>query len=220
MVVFIVGGGKMGRYLAKFFLEKEYRVTMIEQNIKKCRRISKELDINIMHGDGSEAAVLKKAGIEEADVVLAVTEDDHDNLAICQLAERQFGVARTFTAVNTPGNEKLFEWLGVNVAVSPSSILAALVDRKISIDDITTLVSLPVGDLKMLEITINEGAPVAGKKLKKIDLPMEAILVTILRGNDVLVPRGSTVLKNGDVVIALTDPAVEDELIERLNGMK
>ncbi len=218
MFILIAGGGKMGRYLAKEFLDKGYKVNLIEQDEEKCRQINKELNIDIVNGDGSEIEVLKKAGIEEADVVLAVTNDDHDNLVICQLAERQFNIPRTFTAVNTPGNEKLFDWLGVNVAVSSSSILAALVEKQVNLNDITSLLNYQVGDLQLVEIPIGESAPVVGKKIKNIDLPMEVILVTILRDNNALVPRGNSTLKGGDIVLALTEPRVERNLVQRLNG--
>ncbi len=218
MQVLIVGGGKMGRYLAKDLSEKNIDVVLIEQDQQKACRLTEDHRIKVVHGDGSEPEVLKKAGVEEADVVLAVTNDDHDNLAICQMAERQFHVPRTFTAVNTPGNEKLFEWLGVNVAVSSSSILAALVTRDVNLEEMTSLLNQKVGDLNMVEIRVCNGAPVAGRKIKDIDLPMEAILVTILRGDTVLVPRGNTVLRDGDKVLALADSDAQDELVHQLNG--
>lgn len=218
MQVLIVGGGKMGRYLAKNLSEKEINVILIEQDQAKCTRMANDPLIRVLNGDGSEPEVLKKAGVEKADVLLAVTNDDHDNLAICQVAERQFHVPRTFTAVNTPGNEKLFEWLGVNVAVSSSSILEALVTREISLEEITSLLDQKVGDLRMVEIRVSNGAPVAGKKIKDIELPMEAILVTILRGDTALVPRGNTVLRDGDRVLALADNAVQGDLVHQLNG--
>lgn len=218
MEILIVGGGKMGRFLAKEFLEKGYGVTLIEQDIKKCHLMDSNETFNMVHGDGSEAEVLKKAGIEEASVVLAVTDDDHDNLAICQLAERQFNIPRTFTAVNTPGNEKLFEWLGVNVAVSSASILAALVEKDVTLDDFTSLLNLQLGDLQMVEVKIKTNAPVLGQKVKNIDLPMESILVTILRGEEAIVPRGNTTLMENDIILALTNHDAEKDLVHKLNG--
>lgn len=218
MFILVIGGGKVGRFLTRDFLEKGYRVHLIEQDQGKCLELEMEFKTTVVNGDGSELEILKKAGIEEADVVLAVTSDDHDNLAICQLAERHFNIPRTFTAVNTPGNEKLFEWLGVNVAVSSSSILAALVEKQVSLDEITSLLNYQVGDLHLVEIPIRDGAPVIGKRIKNIDLPMEVILVTILRENNALVPRGNSILKGGDIVLALTESRIEEELKVKLNG--
>lgn len=217
MNVLVVGGGKAGRFLIKEFLSKGYLVTLVEQDLNKCVMIEEKYAIRVINGDGSESRVLEKADIEQMDVVLAVTEDDQDNLVICQMAERQFQVPRTFATVNTPGNEKLFEWLGVNVAVSSTSILSALVDQKVTMKDITSLFKLPKSDLIMVEIPILEESPIAGKMIKDIDLPNETVLVTILRGNTALVPRGKTEIYENDTILALTHPADEDELRRCLN---
>ena len=219
MRILIVGGGKSGRFLTREFLKKDYQVTLVEQDLDKCVMIEEKFDIRVINGDGSEVEVLEKAGIEEVDVVLAVTEDDQDNLVICQLAERQFQVPRTFTTVNTPGNEKLFDWLGVNVAVSSTSILSALVSKQVSMKDITALFTLQKHDLAMAEFTIKPDSPVKNKAIKDIDLPDETVLVTILRGNTALVPRGKTELADGDKVLALANPKDEKELRKCLNGI-
>ncbi|MCK4259419.1 MAG: NAD-binding protein [Halanaerobiales bacterium] len=217
MQILIVGGGKAGRFLIKEFLQKGYTVTLVEQDINKCLMIEEKYGIHIVNGDGSEPKILEKAGIEDANVVLAVTEDDQDNLVICQLAERQFNVSRTFATVNTPGNENLFEWLGVNVAVSSTSILAALVDQKVTMKDITGMFKLPKHDLMIVEVTINSNSPVISKMVKDINLPSETILVTILRGNTALVPRGKTIIEENDKILALTHPHEEAELRKCLN---
>lgn len=217
MQILIVGGGKAGRFLTKDFLNKGYSVTIIEQDLDKCLMLEEKFGIRVINGDGSEAKILEKAGIEEIDVLLAVTEDDQDNLVICQLAERQFNVSRTFATVNTPGNEKLFEWLGVNVAVSSTSILSALVDQKVTMKDITGMFKLPKNELLIVEVTIGDESPIVGKMIKDIDLPSETILVTILRGNTALVPRGKTEIVANDKILALTHPHEENELRKCLN---
>lgn len=217
MEILIVGGGKAGRFLIKEFIERGHNVTLVEQDIDKCLMVEEKFLIKVFTGDGSEVKVLEKAGIENMDVVLAVTEDDQDNLVICQMAERQFQVPRTFATVNTPGNEKLFEWLGVNVAVSSTAILAALVDQQVTMQDITSLFKLPKHDLLMVEITITTGSPVVDKMIKDIDLPNETILITILRGNTALVPRGKTIINENDKILALTHPHEEQELRKCLN---
>lgn len=218
MKILVVGGGKAGRFLIKEFKNKDYDVTLIEQDLNKCLMIEEKYGIRVINGDGSEAPVLEKAGIEGMDVVLAVTEDDQDNLVICQLAERQFHVGRTFATVNTPGNEKLFEWLGVNVAVSSTSILAALVEQTVTMKDITSMFKLPKSDLMIVEVTIKEGSQVIGMMVKDVNLPDETVLVTILRGNTALVPRGKTYILENDTIIALTHPYEEDELRKCLNA--
>lgn len=214
MFIIVVGGGKVGRYLINDLSKKGHKVVLVEQNKEKCEIIEEKYNIKVIYGDGSEKEVLEKAGVEDADVLLAVTKDDQDNLVICQLAERQYNLPQTFTTVNTPGNEKLFNWLGVNVAVSSASILSALVGQEVAIKDLNTLFAKDEEDLKMIRINAQKGSPALNKKLKEINLPLESVLVTILRGDTPIVPRGNTKILSGDMIVALTKPEFEEELLE------
>ena len=215
MDVIIVGGGKMGRYLLNELDSKGHNVVIVEQDENKCQKLKSRFEADTVNGDGAEPEVLKEAGIESADVLLAVTKDDQDNLVICQIAERQFDVPRTFTTVNTPGNERLFDWLGVNVAVSSASILAAMVDQEVRVSDLKGLLSQGHRNLSLDRLSVAEGAEVAGEKLKDMDLPPEVLLVTVLRGDQALVPRGNTKLLAGDMVIYL----VRDENAPKVEKM-
>ena len=218
MFVIVVGGGKVGRYLINDLIKKNHEVVLVEQDKKKGKKLSEKYDIEVICGDGSEKEVLQEAGVEKADVLLAVTKADQDNLVICQLAERQFDVPQTFTTVNTPGNEKLFDWLGVNVAVSSASILSALVDQEVAINDLNSLLNKDQDELKMIRITVQEDSPLLKKKLKEVNLPLESVLVTILRGDTPIVPRGNTRILPGDLIVALTKPEFEDELLTIFNN--
>lgn len=220
MFIIIIGGGKVGKYLIKNFNEKGYEVRLIEQDREKVEDIKRKYGIEVIWGDGSEQKNLEKAGIEDCDAVLAVTEDDQDNLVICQLAERKYNISRTYTRVNTPGNEKLFNWLGVNVAVSSGSILSAMVEHEVTLSDLSSLLSKDQDKLKLVRITVDENSKIVNKKLKDIDLPLESVLVTILRGEDSLVPRGNTRIKGRDIILALTKPELKDELINIFNNAR
>ncbi|MEJ6951952.1 potassium channel family protein [Natronospora cellulosivora (SeqCode)] len=217
MFIIIVGGGKVGRYLVRDFTQKGYEVVLVEKDNDKVMKIEEEYDIDVLCGDGSESEVLEKAGIEECDAVIAVTEEDQDNLVICQLAERQYNIAKTCTRVNTPGNEKLFSWLGVNVAVSSASILSAMVEHEVTINDLSSLLNKDQDKLKLIRITVEEDSEVVNKKLNEIELPLESVLVAILRENDSLVPRGNTKILCGDVILALTKPELKKELLSVFN---
>jgi len=217
MFVIIVGGGKVGRYLVREFSEKGYRIVLIERDEKKVDNLRERYDIEVIWGDGSEHELLEKAGIEECDVVLAVTEDDQDNLVICQLAERKYNISKTFTRVNTPGNEKLFSWLGVNVAVSSASILSAMVENEGTINDLSSLLSKDQDKLKLVRITVEDDSEIVNKKLNEIDLPLESVLVAILRGENSLVPRGNTKIIGKDTILALTKPELKEELLNIFN---
>lgn len=214
MRIIIVGGGKVGRYLINDLSKKGHEVILVEQKEEKCNMIGDKYDINVICGDGSEKEVLEKAKIEEVDVLLAVTKNDQNNLVICQLAERQFEVPQTFTTVNTPGNEKLFDWLGVNVAVSSASILSALVDQEVAVQDLKGILAKDQDELKMIRLIVNDNSPVINKKLNEIDLPLESVLVTILRGDKPIVPRGNTKILSGDLIVTLTKPEFEEELFD------
>ncbi|MFN2363793.1 MAG: TrkA family potassium uptake protein [Halarsenatibacteraceae bacterium] len=213
MKVIIVGGGKIGRYLTNELKDK-YEIVLIEQDRNKCDRIKEKYGIRIVCGDGSKPEILEEAGIENADVVLPVTEDDQDNLVICQLAERQYDVKRTFTRVNTPGNERLFDWLGVNVAISSSSILTGLVNQEVAMQDLKGILTKNHDNLEMLRVTVKDGAKAVNKKLKNLDLPIEVVLVSILRGDKPIVPRGNTTVCSGDMIVVLAREDFKDDIYE------
>ena len=217
MFVIVVGGGKVGRYLINDLLKKGNKVVLIEQDREKGDKIKKKYGIEVFCGDGSEQKVLEKAGIENCEAVLAVTEDDQDNFVICQLAERKYNIPRTFTRVNTPGNEKLFNWLGVNVAVSSASILSALLDQEVTIKDLEVFLNKDQDKLKLVKITVPEDSPLVNKKLKDIDFPLQSVLVTILRGDKSIVPRGNTRILGMDMILALAEGDLKEELHSLFN---
>jgi len=218
MFVIVVGGGKVGSYLIKELLEKDHTVHTVENDEKSCKLLKEKYGVKVFCGDGTNENVLEQAGINDADVVLAVTGDDQDNLVICQMAERKFDVPRTFTRVNTPGNERLFDWLGVNVAVSSASILAALVEQEMTIQDLSVILNKNHDKIELVRIPVTKGCDLVNKKLREIDLPLESVLVTILRGDESLVPRGDSLIKEDDLLVALTRREYKEELMNMFNG--
>ncbi|MGM0602890.1 MAG: potassium channel family protein [Bacillota bacterium] len=214
MFIIIVGGGKLGRYLCRDLVKKDHQIVVVEQDEEKANLISKQYGVEVINGDGSEKDVLEKAGAEEADLLLAATRDDQDNMVICQLAERQFDIKRTLTTVNTPGNEKLFNWLGVNVAISSASILTALVDQEDILAEMHDNFLSEDDEMKMIRLTVKEKAPAKGMLIRDLDLPLESVIVTILRGENPIVPRGNTYIKKGDFLMILTRNEFVEELKE------
>ncbi|WP_258359646.1 potassium channel family protein [Moorella sulfitireducens] len=218
MRVVIVGGGKVGYQVAKQCTAWGCEVVLVEHDLEKGERIKEELGLPVIIGDGTNPQVLKKAGAEEADIVIAITDDDQDNLVICQLAERQFKARRTLALVNNPGNEKLFRWLGVNQVVGPASLILGLIQETVDIDATTALWMQGIKDLNMIQFKLASDSPALKRKIKEIPFPNECILVTIVRGNSAIVPCGNTVLEAGDLVFALTNPSVQAELEYVLTG--
>ncbi|MFW6022840.1 MAG: potassium channel family protein [Halanaerobiaceae bacterium] len=217
MFIIIVGGGRVGRYLIKDFINKGYEVVLVEEDEVRAEKVVNKYGIKVIIGDGSEEKTLEQAGIKDCDAVLAVTEYDHDNLVICQIAERKYNISKTYTRVNTPGNEKLFSWLGVNVAVSSASILSAMVDHEVAINDLSNLLNKDQDKLKLVRMKVEDGSDVIEKKLKEIDLPLESVIVAILRGEESLVPRGNTRILKNDLILALTKSELKTELINIFN---
>ncbi len=218
MKIIIVGGGKIGYQLAKYCHKFDHQVTVIESDKKKINRLKNELNIKVILGDGTQKKFLEKADAGESNLLVAATSNDQDNLVVCQLAERQFNISKTITLVNNPGNEKLFEWLGVNQVVSSTSIMLGLIQEEIDMPTTSNLWADTINDLKMNYIKIDEFSPVTGLMVKDIDLPDETILITVLRGDQAIVPRGNTIIEANDTVIALENPEAEDQLIRVMTG--
>ncbi len=218
MRIVIVGGGRVGYQVAKQCAAWGCEITLVEHDPAKAKKIQEELSLRVVEGDGTQPHILKKAGAEEADIVIALTNDDQDNLVVCQLAERQFKARRTLALVNNPGNEKLFRWLGVNQVIGPVSLILGLIQERVDMDATTAMWMQGIKDLKMIQFKLGPDAPVLGRKIKEIPFPNECILVTIVRGDTAIVPCGNTLLEGGDLVFALANPAVQAELEYILSG--
>ncbi|HHV79112.1 MAG TPA: NAD(P)H-binding protein [Firmicutes bacterium] len=204
MFVLIVGGGKVGYYLAKTLLPRGHHVSIIEKEPVKAARLSDELGVLVINGDGTSIQDLADAGADRADIVAAVTGLDEENLAACQLAKRKFGVRRTIARVNNPKNEKVFTLLGVDAAVSSTSIIASLIEREVATDDVKALLAFTRSELVLTEIEISVGSQAANKPIKDLVLPDDCVLVSVIRGGKALFPRGNLVLAPHDMVLAVT----------------
>jgi trk system potassium uptake protein TrkA len=218
MYILIVGGGNVGYYLAKRLYLDRHVVALVEKNKEICERIAKELDILVINGDGCEPRYLEEAGIARADVVAAVTGDDEDNFIICQLAKETFGVSRTVAKVNDPRNEHTFSELGVDVPVDSTAIIAKIIEEEVSFADFVNLMTFKRGKLAIVRVDLTEDSPVINKQVMDIQLPPDSVLVSIIRGEEVIIPKGSTVLQARDDIIALTTIENEKTLLETLVG--
>lgn len=213
--VLIVGGGKLIYYLSRTFLSKGYRVTVINRDRETCSRLARRLKAVIVYGDGSDPMILQEAGAGSADAVLAVTPHDPDNLVICQLAALRFRVPRTLALVNDPDNESVFRRLGVK-AFSTTGIVANLIEQRAALEEIINLMPVGEGKVNVAEIRLNGTSPVAGKSLREIVLPENALVACIVRDQQAIVPRGATKLHSGDELIVLALPENFDAVIRAL----
>jgi trk system potassium uptake protein TrkA len=218
MHIIIVGGGKVGHFLAKRLASDKHTVVLVDKDEKLCRKIAEDSNIVVICGDGCEPTVLEEAKIDRADVVAAVTGDDEDNLVICQIAKDKFKVRRTVARVNDPDHEYTFSELGVDVPIDATSIIAKIVEEEVSFNDFVTLMSFKRGKLAIVRVDLPQESPVINKLLREIVLPENSVLVSIIRGEEVIVPKGDTLLKAQDDVIALTTIENEQQLLNTLIG--
>ncbi len=219
MYIVIAGAGRLGLILAKKLKEDNHQVCIIDKNEGLCNRLASELkDIMIIAGDATYPDILREAKIEKADVCVSSASTDEDNTIICYLAKELFGVKRTVARVNDPKHIPLYKYMEVDNPVDSTSIIARVVEEEASFSDVMSLLSIKKGRLSIVRVDIPQESPVANKSLKDITLPKNSVLVSIIRGPDIIIPYGSTVILPGDEVIAATLIDVEKELIKTLIG--
>ena len=219
MQVVIAGAGKMGRHLAHDLAQRGHEVTLIEQETKPAGRAKQELpeSVNVLLGDACEPYVLEEAKLGQADVIIAATGDDEDNLVISLLSKQEFAVPRVLARVNYPENEWMFtEQWGVDTAVSPPHMLAALVEEAVSVGDLVRLMKLERGKVALVELTLRENSRVAGRPMYEMRLPLDSAIVAIVRDEHVVIPQPETVLAAGDEIMAIARPEAEDDLRQAL----
>jgi trk system potassium uptake protein TrkA len=217
MRVAIAGAGNVGTYIAADLKEAGHDVLIIEENPDLVARIRDSIDVQWVVADACEVRSLREVGLENVDVVVAATGDDEDNLVISLLAKQEFAVPRVVARVNHPKNHWLFnESWGVDVSVSTPHLLTALVEEAVSVGSLVRL--LQFADARLVEVTLAEGSPAAGKTIAELGVPRDATITAVIRDRHVIVPRGETVLAEGDEVLALVTPDSEDPVKRLLIG--
>jgi trk system potassium uptake protein TrkA len=209
-----VGGGQIGYQLGKALIADGHEILVIEKNVAVSQSLSDELGSDIvLHGDGCEVVILAEAGTSRADILVAVTGEDEDNLVACQIAKNKFAVPRTIARVTNPRYEALFRKLGIDVTVSSTSILLEYIEHEIPSHPLLHLMDIHDRGLEIIEVTIPAESRWAGKKIRDINLPAGTVLSLIIRKlRNPIIPDAETVLEAEDQVIAVTPVGAEDEL--------
>ncbi|MCF7549709.1 MULTISPECIES: TrkA family potassium uptake protein [Pseudonocardia] len=212
MRVAIAGAGAVGRSIARELVENRHQVMLIERDLTHIDPTAVD-EAEWVHADACELQSLEDAGIESCDVMIAATGDDKVNLVVSLLAKTEFGVRRVVARVNDPRNEWLFgENWGVDVSVSTPRLLAALVEEAVAVGDLVRLMTLRQGQANLVEVTLPETTPLAGRPVRDLTLPADSALVTILRGGRVIVPQADDALEPGDELLFVATVAVEEEI--------
>jgi trk system potassium uptake protein TrkA len=217
--VAIAGAGNVGVYIAEDLKNAGHEVLLIEENPDLVARQRDNLDVNWFVGDACEPNNLHAAGVADADVMVAATGDDEDNLVVSLLAKQEFAVPRVVARVNHPQNLWLFnESWGVDAPVSTPHLLTALVEEAVSVGSLVRLLQFEGGEARLVEVTLADTSPAAGVPVADLGVPRDASIVAVLRKSHVVVPRGDTVLQAGDEVLALVTSESEDAVKSLLIG--
>jgi len=215
MYVIIAGAGKVGWNLARELIAKNREVTLIESNHDRFRVVEEELEHAVQYGDASELWVLERAGIQRADLVIAVTGDDEDNMLICQVAKEKYGVQRIVARVNNPRNLPHFKLLGIQPAVSATDLILRLIEHEVPEYGLVQLLALEEEHLEIIELEVAEGSEAAGKRVQEILLPDGSLIISVLRSGRGFVPKVGSQIEAGDQVLLILDPGLESEITAR-----
>lgn len=215
----IVGGGKIGYNLFKTLKERGHQVSLIERNKNTCLKISEDINAEVIWGDGTSLEILKDAGIEEADIIAAVTGTDEENLVICQIAKMSFNTKKTIARVNNPKNTAIFKTLGIDNTVCSTAVIANLIEYELDNENYRIVSTFERGSMILVEVLVNKSSLWCDKMVKDLILPKECVFVSVLRGEKVIYPRGDTLLMNDDKVLIVTNNSVLSVLVNELyNG--
>jgi len=210
--VVIAGAGKVGWNLARELISKGHEVTVIESERSRYLTVEQELEHAIQYGDATELWVLERAGINRADLTIAVTGDDEDNLLICQIAKEKYLCSRIIARVNNPRNRQYFELLGIQPAVSATDLILRLIEHEVPSYGLVHLLDLRDEQLEIIEVEVGQGAPAAGHKVSDVELPDGSLIISVLRNGRGFVPNSETVIDAGDEVLLVLDPGLEDRI--------
>ena len=218
MNIVIIGGGKVGYYLAKTLMSFHHKVSMIDLNRSTCEKLADELNIPIFFGDATKIDILKNAETSRADVVIAVTGQDEENLIACQLAKNNFRVGKTIARVNNPKNTNVFLKLGVDIPVSSTTLIADIIEQEVDYAGMKTLTSVKNNKIVVSEVEIKKNSPVFNKRVMDIKMPKDCQLVSVIKNEEVMRPGEHLVLLEGDSVIVVSDSENKRHLQELFVG--
>ena len=213
LYIVIVGGGNIGYYLSKALLNQGHEVLIIERDIHKCERLEDELGSCCMRGDGCETVVLAEAGLGRADVLIATTSQDEDNLVSCQVARHRFRVPRTIALVNNPSNETVFQKLGIDGTISVTNTILEHIEQQIPVHPLIHLLTLSGQTEEVVELLVTRGSPALGKTIGNLRLPADTTIALLMReGERPRMPSLDIALKENDRIIVLTTTESEKVL--------
>lgn len=204
MKTIIVGGGKVGYYLSKTLLERDYDISMVEIDRDVCQSFANMLDVSVVCGDGTSRRALEKADAEHCETIVAVTGKDEVNLIVCQIAKQVFNVPKTIAKVNNPKNVEAMKSMGIDRIISGTESIIKIMEREVDTSRIKELLPLNNGKAAVFEIIIPENYIYDGKMLCDLRIPESCNIISITRGDEFIIPRGKTRLLSNDVLLVVS----------------
>jgi trk system potassium uptake protein TrkA len=219
MLAVIIGGGRGGSYLARDLQGQGYQIKLVDRRPEVVAKLRQEIGGDVICGDGCSPEILEQIGTAKADLLVALTHNDEDNLVVCRLAKHHFHVPRVIARVNNPLNEWLYTkgW-GVDVAISQVHLTSKVIEEEIGMGELVTLLKLNRGAAALVEVRLPETSPCQGKTIRDLDLPPDTVIVSVIRAGKLVIPRGDTRLETGDEILAVSTVAAEKSLKDRLVG--
>jgi len=219
MYIIIIGGGRLGYYLLKALLNEGHEAFLVEKDAVICQNINEELGSVCYRGDGCEVATLTEIGTGRADMFVAVTGDDEDNLISCQIAKHKFHVPRTIARIRNPQNAILFKKLGIDVTVSSTDVILEHIEEEVPTHPLTHLLDIREKGLEIVEVKIPSDSPAIGTKIRQLSLPKDSVVALVIRKEgEYRVSTPNTIIESEDRIIALTHAESEEALRRALRG--
>ncbi|MCL1793129.1 MAG: NAD-binding protein [Oscillospiraceae bacterium] len=216
--VLLIGGFKRTKSLAASLIKKGYSVTAVNEDLANCKSLAEIEKLSVFNGDGSKPFILEDANAYGADIAIALTDRDDDNLVICELCKKKFKVKKTVAIISDPKKTEFFYRMGIDSVVCAINAIAGIIEQQAFMDEMTTLAPVGKGQIKIAQLPISQNAPAADKKLWELNLPKEVIIGCILRGDKGMVPRGDTRILSGDVLVLISTDEHEMAAIRELTG--
>jgi trk system potassium uptake protein len=214
----VVGGGKVGLNLTRELLAKGHEVTLVESSRTRYLAIEDELEHSAQYGDGTELWVLERAGIQRADLVVAVTGDDEDNMLVCQVAKEKYRCDHIIARVNNPRNYSHFKLLGIQPVVSATDLILRLIEHEVPRYGLVHLLALEEEGLEIIELEVAPESAVVGQALSGISMPDGSLFISVLRNGSGFVPKADTVIEAGDRVLLVLEPGLEETVTAYLTA--
>lgn len=212
MKALVIGGGKVGYFLVKTLLEHNTKVTLIEKDRDRAELISKELNIEVLCGDGSDISILNDAGIQNIEIVAAVTGNDEENLVICQIVKISFGKSKTIARINNPKNIKMFNQLGVDKTVCSTEVIASMINNEMNSETVKIIQVFDKGNMVLAEVFIRAKNSWGNQFIRDIKLPGNLVVISVIRKDEVIYAKGDTKILKDDIVMVVGNHEAVDHL--------